>query len=127
LTQDAVAHHLAAADIIVVPSTRDDAGNVDGLPNVVLEALASGTPVVTTAAGGIGAVVQHDDNALVVPERDPPAIAAAVAALAADPARRTRLGGRARALAAERFGWPRTAELFEAAYNRALALKSSGR
>jgi hypothetical protein len=35
-----------AADVIAVPSVRDDAGNVDGLPNFALEALASGTPVV---------------------------------------------------------------------------------
>ena len=44
----------AAADVAVVPSVRDDSGNVDGLPNVVLEALASGTPLVATPAGGIG-------------------------------------------------------------------------
>ena len=47
------ARWFAAADVAVVPSVRDDSGNVDGLPNIVLEALASGTPLVTTAAGGI--------------------------------------------------------------------------
>ena len=46
--------------LIVAPSVRDEAGNVDGLPNVVMEALASGTPLITTLAGGIGAVVEHD-------------------------------------------------------------------
>src|SRR5204862_8283389 len=40
--QDAVAEWLAAADVAIVPSVRDDSGNVDGLPNTVLEALASG-------------------------------------------------------------------------------------
>ena len=39
---------------------KDDSGNVDGLPNVVLEALATGAPVIATAAGGIGTVVEHE-------------------------------------------------------------------
>jgi glycosyltransferase involved in cell wall biosynthesis len=127
LAQDQVARHLAAADIVVTPSVRDEAGNVDGLPNVVLEALASGSPLITTAAGGIGAVVRDDVTGVVVPERDPAAIAAAIAALARDPARRARLGGAGRALVEGQFGWSRTAEKLEAAYDRALALKSSGR
>ena len=58
LAQNQIATHMAAADVIVVPSVRDESGNVDGLPNVVLEALASGTALVTTTAGGIGAVAR---------------------------------------------------------------------
>ena len=42
-SQDRVGEYFAAADIVCVPSVRDDSGNVDGLPNVVLEALASAT------------------------------------------------------------------------------------
>ena len=74
--QDAVAGWFAAADVAVVPSVRDASGNVDGLPNTVLEALASGTPVVATPAGGIGSVVEDDRNGVLVPERDPSALAA---------------------------------------------------
>ena len=120
-TQDEVAGWLAAADIIAVPSVRDDSGNVDGLPNVVLEALASGTPLVTTMAGGIGAVVESGKTALVVPERDPAALAQAIGALAADPEQRSRIGRAARDLAARRFGWAETARRLEAAYDHALA------
>lgn len=127
LTQDEVARHLSAADVVVVPSVRDDAGNVDGLPNVVMEALASGTPLVTTTAGGIGAVVTHEETAVVVPERDPRAIADAIASLTGDPARARRIGARARALAEARFGWEETARRLERAYDRALAFKSRGR
>lgn len=127
LSQDAVAAHLAAADVNVVPSVRDDAGNVDGLPNVVMEALASGTPLVTTLAGGIGAVVAHDATALVVPERDAAALAAAISRLLATPALRGAIGTAARALAGERFAWARTAERFEQAYGRALVLSSDSR
>jgi glycosyltransferase involved in cell wall biosynthesis len=87
-TQDAVGRLFAAADLVVVPSIRDDSGNVDGLPNTVLEALASATPLVATAAGGIGAVVEHERTGIVVEERDPGAIAAAIRGLLREPASR---------------------------------------
>jgi glycosyltransferase involved in cell wall biosynthesis len=122
--QDAIAAWMSASDIIAVPSVRDDSGNVDGLPNVVLEALASGTPLVTTAAGGIGAVVEDDRTAVVVPERDAGSLASAILRLSADLELRRRLGAAARALVAARFGWEETARRFEAAYARALALNS---
>lgn len=122
--QDRVGDYFAAADMICVPSVRDDSGNVDGLPNVVLEALASATPLITTAAGGIGAVVADGRTAMIVPERDAAAIAAAMGRLIANPGTARQLGDAARALVQERFGWERAAERFEAAYLRALAFKS---
>lgn len=121
LLQDAVARFLAAADVAVVPSVRDDAGNVDGLPNVVMEALASGTALVATPAGGIASVVTHGENGLLVPERDVPALADALGRLLDDPGLRTKLGTRARARVLAEHGWDRVAERFEAAYARARA------
>ena len=123
-TQDEVAALFLAADVVVVPSVRDDSGNVDGLPNVVLEALASGTPLVTTTAGGIGAVVDHGRTALVVGERDGRAIATAIGRLMANPTDAGALGAAGRALVEARFGWARVAERMEYAYDRALAFKS---
>ena len=64
---------------------------------------------------------------IIVPERDPEAIAAAVMRLAGDGALRRRLGEAGRQAAAARFGWARAAERFEAAYRRALASRSAGR
>lgn len=125
--QDDVAALFSAADLIVTPSVRDDSGNVDGLPNVVMEALASGTALVTTAAGGIGAVVEDDVTAVVVPERDAPALAAAILRLGADPAARERIGAAARRLVERQFGWAQTAVQLEAAYQQALAFKSMRR
>jgi glycosyltransferase involved in cell wall biosynthesis len=100
---------------------------VDGLPNIVLEALASGTAVVATAAGGIGAVVEHEKTGVIVPERSAPAIAEAVVRLGADSTLRERLGNDARRMVDTRFGWDRTAERFEAAYRRALAGRQARR
>jgi glycosyltransferase involved in cell wall biosynthesis len=125
-SQDQVAALFAGADLIVVPSVRDDAGNVDGLPNVVMEALASGTPLITTEAGGIGAVVTHRETGWIVPERRADTIAAAVSQLG-DPEVRRRIGSAARALVEQRYGWQRTAEGMDAAYRAALASRRRGR
>jgi glycosyltransferase involved in cell wall biosynthesis len=118
-----VADYLAAADIAVVPSVRDDAGNVDGLPNVVMETLASATPLIATPAGGIGTVIEPERTGLLVPERDAPALARAIQTLASSPDQRAALGTAARKMVLNRFGWPHVAERLEAAYAAAIASK----
>ncbi|HVJ26463.1 MAG TPA: glycosyltransferase family 4 protein [Vicinamibacterales bacterium] len=125
--QDDVAALFAAADVIVTPSVRDDSGNVDGLPNVVMEALASGTALITTAAGGIGAVVEDNLTAAIVAERDVNALSSALRRLGSDPDMRLRLGSAARDLVEQKFGWAQTAAQFEEAYDRALAFSSAAR
>ena len=122
ISHDDVAVYLAAADVIAVPSVRDDSGNVDGLPNVVMEALASGTPLIATSAGGIGAVVEDAVTGRLVPERDPVALADAVTHLLDAPETARRIGERARRTVQERYGWDRVAERFEAVYDRAAAM-----
>ncbi|WP_232379944.1 glycosyltransferase family 4 protein [Polyangium fumosum] len=67
-----VARFLAASDALVLPSFHE------GTPNVVLEALAAGRPVVATRVGGIPDVVAHERTGLLVPPRDAPALAAAI-------------------------------------------------
>jgi glycosyltransferase involved in cell wall biosynthesis len=126
LAHQSVPLALAAADVAVVPSIRDDAGNVDGLPNVVLEALASGTPVVATSAGGIGSVITDADNGLLVPERDAAALAAAIGRLLDDRGLAETLGRRARSRVQAEHGWPGVATAFEAVYAAARARALSG-
>ena len=87
----------AGADLFVFP-TRGDC-----LPLAVMEALAAGLPVVTTAVAALPEAVTHGETGWVVPPDDPAALAAALAALAADPALRRRLGCQARAVAVARF------------------------
>ena len=120
LAQDAVAAYLAGADIAVVPSVRDEAGNVDGLPNTVMEALASGTPLVATRVGGIPSVVEHGRTGWLVAERDAGALAAALDAAAGRPARRGPRSGRRRGpTSLRRRTWAMVAEAFEQVYDRA--------
>ena len=121
VTQDEVAAWLAAADIAVVPSVRDDAGNVDGLPNIVLEALASATPVIATPAGGIATVAEDGRTAIVVPERDVPALTAALERLVNEPETARALGVTARASVGQTHVWAGVAERFEETYARAVA------
>ena len=126
VTQPQVAEWLAAADVAVVPSVRDDAGNVDGLPNSVLEALVSGTPVVATAAGGIATVAVDGETALVVPERDAAALARSLERLLAEPDRGRALGRSARDTVRRTHDWSCVAERFEESYERATGVKVSG-
>jgi glycosyltransferase involved in cell wall biosynthesis len=109
---------LAAADIAVAPSIHDEAGNVDGLPNAVLEIMASGTPLVTTAAGGIGAVAVEGETARVVPERDAQSLARAVGELLARPTEAAAIGRRAREWVSRELSWERVAAQFDAIYER---------
>ena len=127
LAQDEVAAHLAGADIAVVPSVRDEAGNVDGLPNTVMEALASGTALVATRVGGIPSVIEHGRTGWLVGERDAGALESAIEGLLADPAARIRLGSAARADVLGRRTWAAVAEAFEQVYDRAAGRAESRR
>jgi glycosyltransferase involved in cell wall biosynthesis len=93
---DQVGGLLAAADAVAVPSVRDERGNVDGLPNVLLEAMAAGCVIVASRVGGIPDVVEAERNGLLVPPGDPPALAAALRRLRDDPQLRSRLASAAR-------------------------------
>jgi len=86
-----------AADALVLASARE------GMPNVVLEALACGCPVVATRAGGIPEVVDDPSAGALVAERTPEALAAAIATVLRD--RRDREAVRRHAM---RFGWEPT-------------------
>ena len=94
---DALMGLYAAADLFVFP-TRGDC-----LPLAVMEALASGLPVVTTTVGALPEAVTHGETGWIVPPDDPDALAAALEALAADPAGLARLSAQAAAVGAERF------------------------
>lgn len=121
LAQGDVGSYLAASDIAVVPSVHDEQGNVDGLPNTVMESLASGTPLVASRVAGIPSVVTDGETGLLVPERDVPALGGALERLMGDAGLRAMLGGRARAYVQSEHSWARVAERFEVAYDRATA------
>lgn len=88
----------AEADAVVVPSVQDSSGDRDGLPNVVLEAMACARAVVASRISAIGCAVGDGETGLLVPPGDAHALASALRRLAGAPALLERLGrgGRAR-------------------------------
>lgn len=100
---------IARADVIVVPSIETAGGDAEGLPVVVLEALAAGKPCVATDASGAGDVIRHGENGWLVPQRDAAALASALrGVLALSAAERDAVGKRARE-GAQQFAWPTVA------------------
>jgi glycosyltransferase involved in cell wall biosynthesis len=107
--------YLEAADLVAVPSVHHD-GYVDGLPNVALEALAAGKPLVATNVGGLPELVRPGENGLLVEERDAEALARAILELARDPELRARLGAAGQAEIREERSWRKVGERFVEIY-----------
>ena len=97
ITHDVLPAEYRLADIVVVPSVCDASGDRDGLPNVVLEAMASSVAIVATDAGAITSAVRDGETGIVVPAGDATALATALSRLSAAPEWRRRLGDAARA------------------------------
>ena len=86
-----------AADLLAISSLSE------GSPNALLEAMAGGVPVVATAVGGIPEIVADQVTALLVPPRDPAALAQAIETLLVNPGRAAQIFGRARDLIRNRY------------------------
>jgi predicted glycosyltransferase/glycosyltransferase involved in cell wall biosynthesis len=110
-----------AADVVVVPSVVDREGDRDGLPNVLLEAMASIRPVVASALEGFDHAVVDGETGLLFPPGDAGALADALEHLARADALRRRLGENARRRAEREFDLSRCTERFCAVVGAAYA------
>jgi glycosyltransferase involved in cell wall biosynthesis/ribosomal protein S18 acetylase RimI-like enzyme len=110
--RDDVRDLLAVMDVFVLASWRE------GMPRSAIEAAAMGRALVLTDIRGCREVARNAREALLVPPRDPGALAQAIARLAADPALRRRLGQAARSRALERFSEAQVAERVVGHYRR---------
>jgi len=100
-------------DIFLFPSL------MEGLPSVLLEAMASGMPVITTETCGMPDVVEDGFNGLLIPPADAHAIEQAVLKLAASPELRKQLGEAAQQ-SMRRYTWERSARLLESLFRRVI-------
>jgi glycosyltransferase involved in cell wall biosynthesis len=98
----------------------------EGMSFAILEAMAAGLPVVATRVGGNGELVEDGASGLLVPARDPAALAGAVLRLLGDPGERRRMASRGRQIAEQRYDQARSAERYVELYRR-LASRQRGR
>ena len=98
IPQEEVARQMRACNLFVMPCRKDRVGDMDGIPTVFMEAMATGRPVVSCSLSGIPELVRDGETGLLVPSDDPRALADAIARLAANPEERRRLGEQGRAL-----------------------------
>jgi glycosyltransferase involved in cell wall biosynthesis len=116
LDQQDLRRYYCAADALVLASSRE------GWPNVLLEAMACGTPVIATAVGGVPEIVTSTEAGVVVEERSAPALARAVRELSVRPRERA-----ATRRFAEQFGWEATSKGQLQLFRQVLAAKSPQR
>jgi glycosyltransferase involved in cell wall biosynthesis len=98
-----IARLLNEVDALVHPAHEEPLGRV------LLEAAASGTPIIATDVGGTREIVRHRESALLIPPGNPRTLADAIFEMSADPALRARLSGAARARATDDFDIARAA------------------
>ena len=103
LCQAEIVDRLARATLFVLPCTKEADGGMDNLPTVIMEAMAAGLPVISTPLAGVPEMVQPGVTGELVPDREPAALARAIEALLAEPARAREMGARGRARAGEKF------------------------
>lgn len=91
-----VLRRISEADCVVVPSVTAQNHDAEGIPVVAMEAMGSGAPVVATRHSGLPELIEDGVTGLLVPERDPYAIADAISLLMQDPERAKMIGSQAR-------------------------------
>ena len=111
LSREAVQGLCRSCDVLVFPSEWDEP-----FAAVPLEAMSSGMAVVATTSGGTPEAIDDGETGLLVPPKDPAALAQALRRLAEDDALRLRLGERAAAVARERFDLDRYVDRLESYY-----------
>jgi glycosyltransferase involved in cell wall biosynthesis len=115
--EDEVMRHYREHDLLVMCSTYE------GFGMVVVEGMSQGLPVIATPVGCAPMVVRHGENGMMVPARDPAALAVAIRRLMADAPLRRRMAGGASS-SARPFTWRATAERTLEVYRESVALRS---
>lgn len=103
LPQREVKSMLREAAVFAAPCVVGEDGNRDGLPTVLLEAMAMGTPCISTPVTGIPEILKHDDTGLLVDCSDPYALAMAIESLLCDRSLSQRLARNARTVIEQQF------------------------
>jgi glycosyltransferase involved in cell wall biosynthesis len=113
IPQEEVAKELETCHVFVMPCRKDPiTGNIDGIPTVFMEAMATGRPVITCPVAGIPELVRNGETGLLVDADDPAGLAEAITRLKAEDSLRLQLGRQARALAEQQHDQRKNARQF---------------
>ena len=118
--RDRVARLMAESSLLVLPSHGEPFGLA------ILEAMASGLPVVAVDEGGPRTLVQHGRGGYLVPRQNPDALAEALTALLSRPDAARQMGAFNRGLVEERFTWERVLDRLQEVYAEAVGRASVG-
>lgn len=121
--QSEVIKHIQSAAVLAAPCVVGQDNNRDGLPTVLLEAMALGTSCISTDVTGIPEVLRDEETGLRVPQHDPAALAAALERLLADASLRVRLAAQARRLIEAEFDSQRNTAQLRAIFQAAMRPK----
>jgi len=121
VSHDQVQDLFSRAAVAVMPSLTAADGDAEGLGLVMIEAMAARCPVITSDLPVVRGVIRPEETGLTFPERDAPALAAALERVLADAALAARLGDRGRREVEGRFSWQAVAASHAAAYGDATA------
>ena len=119
LRQEEVLDLVRRATVFALPCVVAADGDRDALPTVLLEAMALGTPVVSTRVPGVPEMVDDGTSGLLVAERDPAALARALSAVLSEPDRSARLADAARERVEERFSLTRNVGVLRGLFEQA--------
>ena len=122
LDQQSLNELYAASHIFLHPSELTKAQDQEGIPNSMLEAMATGLPVVATLHGGIPEAVENERTGLLVPERDPEALCAALTGIAQNPEVLETMGRSASESVRNEFEQHRAIEKLESCYDEAIRI-----
>ena len=115
------------ADIFTLPSVVARNGDKEGIPGTIVEAMASGLPVVSTCHAGIPEIIQSGQHGILVEERDVPALAAAYAALIDHPSLRQHLGQAAASRALQDLDLQRRTPYLERIYSQVIQARQAAK
>jgi glycosyltransferase involved in cell wall biosynthesis len=108
--QEDLRRFLSHADVFCLPCVKDKSGDLDGIPVVLMEAMAMELATVSTHVSGIPELIRHEHNGLLAPPDDAETLADTLALLAADPDLRARLAQAGRETVVREFNIHRSAE-----------------
>jgi colanic acid/amylovoran biosynthesis glycosyltransferase len=118
MPQTDIVNLLARSSIFVFPAIHDSSSDSDNLPTVLIEALASNLPVIATGIAGIPEIVQHNENGILVDEKDAAQLANAIRVLACNQGLLKQFGSISREIAAEKFSLANTVGELKSLFSR---------